>query len=64
MSEDGTDKTLSVKNYVGACDSSALPVDVVSDKNDYRNASGYVLDGPEYFVMFNCDDATKFEEVT
>ncbi len=64
VSEDGTDKTLSVKSYVGACDSSALPVNVISAANDYRNASGYVLDGPEYFVMFNCDDASKFDEVT
>jgi glucan-binding repeat-containing protein len=38
--------------YVGACNSESLPTDVISPKNDYRNGSGYVLDGPEYFSMF------------
>ena len=38
--------------YVGACNSAALPTDVISPVNDYRNSSGYVLDGPEYFSMF------------
>ncbi len=38
--------------YVGACNSDALPTDTISPKYDYRNSSGYVLDGPEYFSMF------------
>ena len=38
--------------YVGACNSDALPTDVISPVNDYRNSGGYVLDGPEYFSMF------------
>ena len=38
--------------FVGACNSDALPTDVVSPKYDYRNSGGYVLDGPEYFSMF------------
>ena len=38
--------------YVGACNSEALPTDVISPAHDYRNSGGYVLDGPEYFSMF------------
>ena len=38
--------------YVGACNSDALPTDTISAENDYRNSSGYVLSGPEYFSMF------------
>ena len=44
--------TLVETGYVGACNSDALPTDAISPVNDYRNSSGYVLDGPEYFSMF------------
>ena len=44
--------TLVEAGHVGECNSDALPVDTVSPKFDYRNSSGYVLDGPEYFSMF------------
>ena len=44
--------TLVETGYVGACNSDALPTDTISDENDYRNSSGYILDGPEYFSMF------------
>lgn len=57
-STDGTAAGLEELDYIGACSSADLPVDTVSDKNDYRNTSGYVLDGPEYFTIFNGDDGT------
>jgi lysophospholipase L1-like esterase len=39
--------------YVGACNSTALPTNVISTSNDYRNTSGYILSGPEYLTVFN-----------
>jgi lysophospholipase L1-like esterase len=39
--------------HVGACSSEALPTNVISASNDYRNASGYILTGPEYLTVFN-----------
>lgn len=58
-STDGTEAGLTMTSYVGACDASSLPVEKVSASNDYRNSSGYVLDGPEYFSIFNGEDGTK-----
>ncbi len=49
--------------YVGACNASALPVETISARNDYRNSSGYVLDGPEYFTIFNGEDGTIADTV-
>ena len=49
--------------YVGACNSDALPTDVISKENDYRNSSGYVLDGPEYFSMFKGDTGRLIDTV-
>ena len=49
--------------YVGACNSDALPTDVISEKNDYRNSSGYILDGPEYFSMFKGDTGRLIDTV-
>lgn len=59
---DGTtsyDGNMSEVAYVGACNAAALPTDTVSSSNDYRNTSGYILDGPEYFSIFNLEDGTK-----
>lgn len=61
-SEDGTLSGLVETGYVGACDSDSLPVNVVSDSNDYRNSNGFILDGPEYFSIFNGEDGTKAAE--
>ncbi len=58
-STDGRVDGLEMVAYVGACDASALPVETVSTSNDYRNATGYVLEGPEYFSIFNGEDGTK-----
>lgn len=55
VSTDGTAAGLTEVDYVGACSSSALPVSTVSAANDYRNSGGYVLDGPEYFAIFDHD---------
>lgn len=62
---DGTtsyDGNLTEVAYVGACNTSALPVNTVSAANDYRNSGGYILDGPEYFSIFNLEDGTKAAE--
>ena len=39
--------------YVGACSASELPTNLRNGANDYRNASGYVLSGPEYLTIFD-----------
>lgn len=52
-SYDNTSGTFAETGYVGACDSNALPTNVVSASNDYRNSSGYILTGPEYLSVFN-----------
>lgn len=57
-SNDGTDQELEETGFVGAVNTSALPTDKISKDYDYRNDSGYVLDGPEYFSMFNGEDGT------
>ena len=49
--------------YVGACNSDALPTDVISKENDYRNSAGYILDGPEYFSMFKGDTGRLIDTV-
>lgn len=49
--------------YVGACSMADLDTATISTKNDYRNTSGYVLDGPEYFTMFNGEDGTIIDTV-
>ena len=54
---DGTANTLAEVEYIDV-PSSSLPTEKISEKNDYRNASGYVLDGPEYFTMFNGEDGS------
>lgn len=62
---DGTtsyDGNLTEVAYVGACNASALPANTVSAANDYRNSGGYILDGPEYFSIFNLEDGTKAAE--
>lgn len=53
-----TGSGLEETGYIGACNADALPADKVSAKNDYRNSSGYVLTGPEYYTMFNGEDGT------
>ena len=62
-SEDGTAATLTESDHVGACPASELPVNTISDENDYRNSSGYILDGPEYFTMFNGEDGSIIDTV-
>lgn len=62
-SEDGTAATLTESDHVGACPASELPVNIISNKNDYRNSSGYILDGPEYFTMFNGEDGSIIDTV-
>ncbi len=52
-SQDGTAEDLLQQSFIGACASSALPTEAVSAQHDYRNSSGYVLDGPEYFTIFD-----------
>lgn len=63
-SSDGTDQGLQETGYVGACNASALPTDKISASNDYRNKDGYILNGKEYFTMFDNDgkilDTTDF----
>ena len=54
---DGTANTLAEVQWIDV-PSSSLPTETVSASNDYRNASGYVLDGPEYFTMFNGEDGS------
>ena len=54
---DGTANTLAEAEYIDV-PSSSLPTEKISEKNDYRNASGYVLDGPEYFTMFNGENGS------
>ncbi len=56
---DGTttyNANLEEQGYVGECSMASLDTATVSTENDYRNSSGYVLDGPEYFSMFNGED--------
>lgn len=63
---DGTttyDANLNETGYVGACSMAELDTASVSTANDYRNSSGYVLDGPEYFSMFNGEDGTIIDTV-
>ena len=63
---DGTttyDSDLNETGYVGACSMADLNTSAVSDENDYRNSSGYILDGPEYFTMFNGEDGTIIDTV-
>ena len=62
-SANGTAADLEKTGYVGACDTDALPVDRISENNDYRNSTGYVLSGPEYFTMFNGEDGTIIDTV-
>ena len=62
-STDGTDSTLTEVAYVGACNSEALPCSTKSESFDYRNATGMILDGHEYFSMFNLDDGTILDTV-
>lgn len=63
QSTDGTDAGLVEVAYTGACNAASLPVDQISVEHDYRNAAGYILEGPEYFSMFNCDDASLIDTV-
>lgn len=63
QSTDGTDAGLVEVAYTGACNAASLPVDQISKEHDYRNAAGYILEGPEYFSMFNCDDASLIDTV-
>ena len=62
VSEDGTAAGLVEKSFVGACSSSALAIDHINAEHDYRNSSGYVLDGPEYFAIFD-DDGKLIDSV-
>ena len=54
---DGTANTLVEKEWIDVA-SSTLPTETISAANDYRNSSGYVLSGPEYFTMFNGEDGS------
>ena len=54
---DGTAATLKEEEFIDVA-SSTLPTEKISAQNDYRNASGFVLDGPEYFTMFNGEDGS------
>lgn len=63
QSTDGTDAGLVEVAYTGACNAASLPVNQISKEHDYRNAAGYILEGPEYFSMFNCDDASLIDTV-
>lgn len=58
QSTDGTVNGLTQTGYVGACDSSALPVETISAQHDYRNTNGFVLEGAEYLTVFNGEDGT------
>lgn len=55
---DGTDVGLEETGFVGAVNADALPTHKISNAHDYRNPSGYILEGPEYFSMFNGEDGT------
>jgi len=50
---DGTDQSLVQTGYVGAVPASELPTDNRNSEFDFRNNGGYILDGPEYFTIFN-----------
>ncbi len=76
-STDGTDQTLEEAAYVGACSASALPVQTqqTKDKHDYRTSAdeklpdgkihiGRIVEGPEYFSVFNAEDGTKAADDT
>ena len=54
---------LTQTGFVGACDASALPTNKISEQNDYRNSAGYVLDGPEYFTIFDGKDGKIIDTV-
>ncbi len=58
-STDGTLAGLVETTHVGACNTEALPTNEISGANDYRNENGFILEGPEYFSIFNGEDATK-----
>ncbi len=63
---DGTttyDADLKETGYVGACSMADLSTSAISKENDYRNSGGYVLDGPEYFTMFNGEDGMIIDTV-
>lgn len=57
-SADGTLSGLQETGYVGACNTDALPVETTGAEHDYRNGSGYILEGPEYLTAFNGEDGT------
>ncbi|MGN1187308.1 MAG: GDSL-type esterase/lipase family protein, partial [Lachnospiraceae bacterium] len=59
---DGTAATLAEVEWID-CASSTLPTATISEQNDYRNSAGYVLDGPEYFTMFNGEDGSILDTV-
>ena len=63
QSTDGTAAGLTEIGHVGACSSSELPIGTISAEHDYRNSGGYVLDGPEYFTMFNGNDGSIIDTV-
>jgi len=50
---DGTDQNLVQTGYVGAVPASELPTYNRDSQYDFRNNGGYILDGPEYFTIFN-----------
>ncbi len=60
----GSDGKLQMVDYVGAVDASKLPVETqqTEEKYDYRNQSGHVIVGREFFSIFNLDDGTKAAE--
>ena len=70
-SADGTDQTLTYSSHVGAVKDTELSTDTLGGeaKHDYRDVynnpdrPGYVLAGPEYFTMYNCDDGSEIDTV-
>ncbi len=62
-STDGTAAGLTEIDHVGVCSSAELPINTISAENDYRNNDGFVLDGPEYFTMFNGNDGSIIDTV-
>ncbi len=76
-SVDGTDQTLEEVAYAGACSAASLPVQTqqTKDKHDYRTSAqdklpdgkvhvGRIVEGPEYFSVFNGEDGTKAADDT
>ena len=57
QSIDGTDRSLVYAGHVGAVKNTDIPTYFRSGSRfcDYRNDSGYILDGPEYVTCFNGD---------